>query len=217
MVSAKTLQKSPDYFEVQDGLAPLSFGLWTQQIVIPASLTANEKVLQHILGHERIHLKNRDGIWSLLALFVQRVAWFNPLSYLFERGRNLAMEMATDEEAIQNFSFSRREYGESLILVLESIRAFESDRMAAAAVLRFSDLKLRLENLNYVAPRAEKSYRKWLALGVMLVGWVWGTNQSFASLRMSNSGGQVLMCYQVQQEKIIEEWLNMKTEANKCE
>jgi hypothetical protein len=52
----------------------------------------------------------------------------------------------------------------------------------------------------------------------MMMGWFFGINQSFATIRVMDAGdSEPLMCYQVQHEKIIETWLRIENETNKCE
>jgi hypothetical protein len=215
------LSKNDEYNLATNNVPPMSVGFFRSQIVVPEILERDFAQLSHVLGHEAVHIKNKDSLWSLLALVVQRLCWFNPLAIYFERGRRLAMEMATDEEAVKTNNFSPAEYSQTLLELAQGNQESLKSGLAIGAALNFSEMKIRLLNLrcdSSCTQGKQKKYFKILAWAIMMMGWFFGINQSFATIRVMGAGeSEPLMCYQVQHEKIIETWLRIENETNKCE
>lgn len=67
-----------------------------------------EEQMDHILSHERAHLKRRDHWWKPLGYLLLAVYWFNPLVWaayiLFCRD----IEIACDERAIKNLNLDQK-------------------------------------------------------------------------------------------------------------
>lgn len=212
----KTLEVKDGYLLVEDDVAPMTFGLFKAQVLVPENLRQDES-FPFILAHERVHQQNQDGLWSLLALVMQRLCWFNPLTFWFERGRRLAMEMATDEITVARNNFDPRDYSQALLNVLQREGSLSPHRMGFGAALNFQEMKVRLENLNFQGSSRRKTYYKLAALSILTGGWFLGIGQSLASIQMKSTADEPMMCYQVQHEKILESWLHLESETNKCE
>lgn len=97
------------YKVVSDEFAPLTVGFIESQIFIPKALEERPEPLRYILAHEFAHVKNQDGLWSLLALLCLRLCWFNPAAWLFFKAHNLSVEMATDEEVVAKLPAGQRD------------------------------------------------------------------------------------------------------------
>lgn len=204
---------------VDDSLPAFSRGFFRSTILIPRRFLAHASRLEHILRHEQTHVRNFDGAWSLLALLVQRACWFNPLAFLFERGRRLAMEMATDEETLSKHGFEASAYAETLLAALAPGKT-RFDRTVVGAALRYSEMKARLENLARPAERRSRRPALAVAVLVMSIGWFFGVGESLASIRTTVAAKEEIgLCSQVRHEKWIESWLpaGAKPEPNKCE
>ena len=210
-IKEQTIENRGETIIVEGG-GPFVVGFLRPLIVLPQGLPREGRHFEHVLSHEKTHVRNHDGLWNLAALFVQRICWFHPLSFFFEQGRRLALEMSTDEETIVRGQFNPTEYCQTLLEILHLFGAPQS-RWATGATLEFSQMKDRLQNLN--PSRARRSSRlKFFILAFLVAGWLIGIKQSFASIQVRPAPQ---MCYQVQHEKVIESWLNIEPAPNKCE
>ncbi|MGZ3690006.1 MAG: M56 family metallopeptidase [Pseudobdellovibrio sp.] len=106
------------YFEVENSVEPVVAGLWKPQIYIPEGISKNSEALKLILSHEFIHLKNKDGLWSFLNLLIHRLNWHNPMALVSMSQIKIQMEMATDEEAVQEFKLSISDYAGQLVQLI---------------------------------------------------------------------------------------------------
>lgn len=74
-------------------------GIFRPRIYIPASL--NKKERDHILMHEKMHIKHRDNIVRVIMLFVNVFYWWNPLVWVATHLMKKDMEMFCDESVIK--------------------------------------------------------------------------------------------------------------------
>ncbi len=82
--------------------SPFILGVIKPQIILPVTLTTNER--EFVLAHERAHIKRKDHIWKPLGFLLLTVYWFNPVlwpSYYF-LCRDI--ELSCDEKVIKNMS-----------------------------------------------------------------------------------------------------------------
>src|SRR4051812_39767254 len=78
---------------------------------------------------------------------------------------------------------------------------------AQGAALNFSEMKIRLQSLQTFKNDSVTRRRRYLVLGLMAAGWIFGMTEALASIKLpEKSATDGLMCYQVQHEKIIESW-----------
>lgn len=84
---------------------PVVHGFIKPRIILPLFLTQseNEKVLQHIVTHELIHIKRLDYIIKPLAVVALCVHWFNPLIWLSFKLSQKDMEMSCDEKVMSTW------------------------------------------------------------------------------------------------------------------
>lgn len=98
-------------------VGPAVIGLIRPLILVPADFeerfSAREREL--ILAHERVHLARGDSRVNGLALAVQCVNWFNPLTYVGARALRLDQELACDAEVITRYPMARRSYAEAML------------------------------------------------------------------------------------------------------
>lgn len=142
----------------------------------------------------------------------------NPVVFLFEKNRVLAMEMSADEETIHRHQLDPVLYAKSLIATLATGENEPRGQMVMSAASHFAQLKFRIEQMRPCLELERRSHYKWIVLGVMTLGWMMGISESIASIRINKpAAASEVMCYQVQHEKIIENWLRIEKEANKCE
>ncbi|WP_422446202.1 M56 family metallopeptidase [Thermoanaerobacterium sp. DL9XJH110] len=111
---------------VQDIInTPSLFGIFKPTLMIsPAVLNLKKENMSYIILHELAHLKRRDIMANYLLLLLQMMHWFNPLIWWLFKIIRQDMEMAADETVLVLLESSeRKEYGRTLISVLESFKA----------------------------------------------------------------------------------------------
>lgn len=74
-------------------------GIFRPRIYIPASL--NKKERDHILMHERMHIRHGDNIVRVVMLLVNVFYWWNPLVWVAVHLMKKDMEMFCDESVIK--------------------------------------------------------------------------------------------------------------------
>lgn len=92
------------------------FGIIHPKICIP--FRVDESNMNHIIAHEKAHIRRGDHWWKLIGYFVLMLHWFNPLvwiSYIL-LGRDI--EIACDEAVIRNLSQEdRADYAQTLVTI----------------------------------------------------------------------------------------------------
>ena len=128
------------------------------------------------------------------------------------------MEMATDEQAVRDFSLDPKVYAQSLLTMLEMNQTHANSFAALRASFDYKQMRTRLLNLqSQQGVQSQRGRRGVLAL-IMIVMGVMGFGQAWASVQMQKSQNpNELICLQVQHELVIEKLLLAKPETNKCE
>ena len=146
----------PSYPAAFEGLAlgesrgvdgPLAIGLLRPRIVLPYDFltryTPQEQALA--LRHERIHHRRGDLWWTLVALGLLALHWFNPLAWLAFRAFRVDQELACDAAVLADAPReTRHAYGLALV------KSASRPGLLAACPLNSADqLKGRLKMLNH--------------------------------------------------------------------
>lgn len=94
--------------------APAVYGVFRPRIVLPRQYPPPQ--LHCILLHERAHVKRRDNLRRLLAVYTACLHWFNPLAWLFLSAYLKDLELACDEAALRcSDAAERKEYAKTLL------------------------------------------------------------------------------------------------------
>lgn len=120
-------------------------GIFNPKIYIPQGISKNEE--QHIVAHERIHLKRYDYLIKLVAYIALCIHWFNPLVWISFMLMSKDMEMSCDEAVIKEMgSGIKKEYSKSLVSFATNNRSIAITPTAFGE----GDVKSRIKNiLNY--------------------------------------------------------------------
>ena len=96
---------------------PLSFGLLTPVVLLPASYADwEEEALSAVFLHELQHQKQHDAWWNLLFCLVRLCFWFHPCLYFYGRSFRLHRELACDEGVLLLLPRQRQlSYGYTLL------------------------------------------------------------------------------------------------------
>lgn len=152
-----------------DGLpTPFLLGLWRPRIYVPSGLDG--ETLDHVLRHERAHIRRRDHWWKPLGYLLLVVYWFHPLCWLAYALFCRDMELACDEAAIRGMDRTQlAAYSQALLDC-----SLPGTRFAAGP-LAFGELgvKQRVRHvLHYKKPAFWLILAALLALAVLLAGFL---------------------------------------------
>lgn len=101
-------------YEADTVNSPCVMGILSPKIYLTLGLTKKQQ--EHIIIHERMHIRYGDMYWKLLSYLVFSIHWFNPVMWLFYRLVQLELEKACDERVVRKLGAEQKEdYGESLL------------------------------------------------------------------------------------------------------
>ncbi|MBQ8912147.1 MAG: hypothetical protein IJY89_06210, partial [Clostridia bacterium] len=144
--------------------SPFIFGLVRPRIYLPLGLS--EEDTEHVLAHERAHLKRKDHLIKPFAFFLLSVYWFNPLLWLCYILLCRDIEAACDERVIKKLDAEGKK-GYSTALLHCSID--KRRPILAACPLSFGEtgVKSRIKSvLSYKKPTL------WVLIAVTLLSLV---------------------------------------------
>ena len=81
-------------------------GLIRPKILVPSSV--DPAFIEHIVRHEKTHIRHKDHIWKVLAYILLSLNWFNPLIWAAFICFSHDMELFCDEEATRGYSGEER-------------------------------------------------------------------------------------------------------------
>ncbi len=79
--------------------SPLSYGVFKPVIILPEDIS--EKHLPFVLLHEHTHIKDRDSVLKILALFALALNWFNPFVWFMVKMLERDIELYCDERVLK--------------------------------------------------------------------------------------------------------------------
>lgn len=127
---------------------PFILGTFRPRIILPSSIQAD--VAEHVIAHEKAHLKRLDHVWKPLGFLLLSLYWFNPVLWIAYIFLCKDIELACDERVIRNMDTdSIKSY--SFTLLNYSI----SGKMISVCPLSFGEVhvKKRIKNvLHYKKP-----------------------------------------------------------------
>ncbi len=160
-----------------DGIAtPFILGVIRPQIYVSSDLSAEEK--EHVLAHEKAHLKRKDHVWKPLGFLVLMLHWFNPLVWIAYILLCKDIELACDEKVICDMNKE-----ESVLYSQSLLNLSVSRQRILACPLAFGEVsvKARIKYvLSYKKPGFWGMVASVLICVFVAVGFL--TNQSKAAL-----------------------------------
>ncbi len=127
---------------------PFILGILRPRIYLPSSMS--EADAEHVISHERAHLRRFDHIWKPLGFLLLSMHWFNPMLWLGYILLCRDIEIACDEKVIREQGADiKKPYSEALV------NCSVPRKMIAACPLAFGEVgvKERVKNvLNYKKP-----------------------------------------------------------------
>lgn len=101
---------------------PLTFGILRPKIILQDHILADEKLLDHVLIHELIHIKKFHILLTHLVNIIACIYWYNPLLWLSLKYIDQDIEMNCDKLVVQQLGDTiknRKEYCISMLKLLE--------------------------------------------------------------------------------------------------
>ena len=127
---------------------PFILGTFRPRIILPSSIQAD--AAEHVIAHEKAHLKRLDHVWKPLGFLLLSLYWFNPVLWVAYIFLCKDIELACDERVIRKMDTeSIKSY--SFTLLNYSI----SGKMISVCPLSFGEVhvKKRIKNvLHYKKP-----------------------------------------------------------------
>ena len=131
-----------EVFESDDVHSPFMLGFIHPRIYLPIGLTESER--DHVVAHERVHIKRHDNIYKFAAYLILALHWFNPLAWLAFVLMGRDMELSCDERVIKELGY-RQKQGYSLSLLSMTARSLSIN----GSPLAFAEggLMMRINNV----------------------------------------------------------------------
>ena len=138
---------------------PVVTGFVKPKIYLPFDL--KEPQLEHVLMHEKMHIRRKDHWLKMLFYIAVIIHWFNPVVWLAYRLLERDMEMACDEAVLEELGVEEKtSYCESLLNLASSKNHLAGNPVAFGE----SDVKVRIKNLlNYKKPYL------WISIAAIIV------------------------------------------------
>ncbi|MEX2285133.1 MAG: M56 family metallopeptidase [Gemmatimonadota bacterium] len=138
------MKEPPRVFVGDEHMMPMVWGLFRPVLLLPASAALWPRArLEAVILHELAHIRRRDALTQFIAEIARAIYWFNPLVWLAARRLYLEREHACDD-IVLNSGTRASEYAGELLDLVKSLRTTRATAMAAIAMARPSQLKVRL-------------------------------------------------------------------------
>ena len=128
--------------------SPFVLGTLSPKIYLPYRMDSRDR--QHVIAHERAHLRRGDHVWKPLGFLLLTIHWFNPLLWLSYVLLCRDIELACDENVIKDLGREQRaDYMQALV------SCSVDRRRIAACPLAFGEIgvKERVKSvMNYKKP-----------------------------------------------------------------
>ena len=95
----ETMPLSDNVFLCDHTATPFILGIIRPRIILPSSIRPEEA--EHVIAHEKAHLKRLDHIWKPLGFVLLSFYWFNPVLWIAYIYLCKDIELACDERVIQ--------------------------------------------------------------------------------------------------------------------
>jgi beta-lactamase regulating signal transducer with metallopeptidase domain len=138
------LARPPRVCVGDEQMMPMVWGLFRPVLMLPASAALWPRArLEAVILHEIAHVRRKDALTQFLAEIARAIYWFNPLVWVAARRLYLEREHACDD-IVLNTGTRASEYAGELLDLVRSLRTTRATALAAIAMARPSQLKVRV-------------------------------------------------------------------------
>jgi hypothetical protein len=135
---------APRVYVGDETTMPMVWGFFRPVLLLPATAALWPRArLEAVILHELAHVRRRDALTQFLAEIARAIYWFNPLVWLAARRLYIEREHACDD-IVLNAGTRPSEYAGELLDLVRSLRPRRATALAAIAMARPSQLKVRL-------------------------------------------------------------------------
>ena len=120
------------FYKSKNLASPLSFGILRPAIVIPEE--TEESQLHFVLLHEQTHIKDRDAVLKILALFALSLNWFNPLVWFMVKIFERDIERYCDERVLEKTGAEKALFYANTILDFAERESLSLNYFSAASL-----------------------------------------------------------------------------------
>ncbi len=135
-------------FQSENVVSPFVLGIIKPKIYLPFNIEDND--MEHVIAHERAHIRRNDHLWKPLGFLLLAIHWFNPLMWTAYILLCRDIELACDEKVVKELNSEQRaDYSQALL------SCSVNRRMIAACPIAFGEVgvKNRVKSvLNYKKP-----------------------------------------------------------------
>lgn len=129
-------------------VSPFVLGVIKPKIYLPFNMNGQD--MNHVIAHERAHIRRKDHFWKPLGFLILTLHWFNPVVWFGYILLCRDIELACDEKVVKELNNEQRaDYSQALLT------CSVNRRMIAACPLAFGEVgvKDRIKSvLNYKKP-----------------------------------------------------------------
>jgi len=94
--------------------SPFVFGIIRPRIYLPVNIDGGD--MEHVIAHEKAHIRRKDHLWKPLGFLILAVHWFNPLIWLAYALLCRDIELACDEKVVKELnSRQKADYSQALL------------------------------------------------------------------------------------------------------
>jgi beta-lactamase regulating signal transducer with metallopeptidase domain len=203
---------------VNSSTSPHVIGFFQYKIIIPAELVkdSDKETLTQILAHEIAHAKDFDVLCLTFSLFIQKIFFFHPLAYLLISKHRLMLEKSADESALKALNYRPQEMASTLLKMAEKY-SLRPQAIQLAVSGQFQILKNRIESLYEINKRPKSTAPVYLLLIALSIAFSTIVTLSQANAINKKADQAIMMCTQLDHEQMLESWLRIEREINKCE
>ncbi len=138
------LDKAPKLLQHPHCLVPLTFGIFSPRIVLPADcLQWPPSRRRVVLMHELMHITRHDLAWQIFANLVSAIWWFQPLCWWNRRTLRQESEAACDS-GVLDAGIRPSDYATELLNIAQAFSRGRRHAAAAIAMVQPDDLERRL-------------------------------------------------------------------------
>ncbi len=141
-------RKKPRFFVSHTLASPISMGMQTPLVILPASLyqSIGDGELRAILLHELAHIYHYDHVLGLLQGFIKALYWWNPLIYRLCSALTVAREAVSDNYAISGMQ-SAANYASLLVSLIEKTSLISRMPCTAGMATPYESLETRIKGI----------------------------------------------------------------------
>ena len=149
------------FYKSKNLASPLSFGILRPIIVIPEETEETE--LHFVLLHEQTHIKDRDAVLKILALFALSLNWFNPLVWFMVKIFERDIERYCDERVLKKIGAEKALFYANTILDFAERESLSLNYFSAASLCE------RVTSIMKTKHKKQNIFVSVLVLGVVLL------------------------------------------------